>query len=340
MRLRLSVCLLLTVNIVAASSTASADTTRVETQMIPELKAYRINPHPPAIDGMLDDSIWCSPSIQKGRMTIQRSPVEGTPVSESTLVAIAYDDQALYAAFWCYDSEPDRISRQLVRRDRTSQADRVTLRVDPFHDHQNGNAFELNASGVQRDCRYYNENNADMDWDAVWESGVKQQPWGWSAEFRIPYNCLRFAEKEEHTWGVDFIRYLNRKSEVDGWAFTPSAKGGFVSNFGHLTQLTGIKPTSHAELLPYVVSNEQIEPRSQGNPDGRNFGKNAGLDFKYGISSDVVLDATINPDFGQVELDQPVLNLHTRPFSRNVDHFSWKAPISFKRRSICFIPGE
>jgi hypothetical protein len=311
MELRLSVCLLSIMTIVAAFSATFADTTRVETQIIPELKAYRINPHPPAIDGMLDDSIWCSPSIQKGRMTIQRSPMEGMPVSESTLVAIAYDDQALYAAFWCYDSEVDKISRQLVRRDRTSQADRVTLRVDPFHDHQNGNAFELNASGVQRDCRYYNENNSDMDWDAVWESGVKEQPWGWSAEFRIPYNCLRFAEKEEHTWGVDFIRYINRKSEVDGWAFTPAAKGGFVSNFGHLTQLMGIKPTGHAELLPYVVSSKQIEPRSLGNPDGRSFAKNVGLDLKYGISSDLVLDATINPDFGQVELDQPVLNLST-----------------------------
>ncbi|TFH66022.1 MAG: hypothetical protein E4G91_00265, partial [Candidatus Zixiibacteriota bacterium] len=311
MKLRLSVCLLLTITIVAAFSTTSADTTRVETQIIPELRAYRINPHAPAIDGMLDDSIWCSPNMQKGRMIIQRGPVEGTPVSESTLVAVAYDDQALYAAFWCYDSEPDKISRQLVRRDRMSQADRVTLRVDPFHDHQNGHAFEVNVSGVQRDCRYFDEGNIDMDWDAVWESAVKQQPWGWSAEVRIPHNCLRFAEKEEHTWGVDFIRYINRRSEIDGWAFTPAAKGGFVSNFGHLTGLTGIKPASHAEILPYVVSSQQIEPKTLGNPDGRSFMKNTGLDLKYGISSDLVLDATINPDFGQVELDQPVLNLST-----------------------------
>jgi hypothetical protein len=311
MRLRLSVCLLLAVMIVTASSATSAYTTRVETQIIPELKAYRINPHPPTIDGMLDDSVWSSPNIQRGRMTIQRNPTEGTPVSESTLVAIAYDDQALYAAFWCFDSEPEKIDRQLVRRDRTSQSDRVTLRIDPFHDHQNGYAFELNASSVERDCRYYNENNADMDWDAVWESAARLQPWGWSAELRIPYNCLRFPEKEEHTWGLDFVRYINRKSESDGWAFTPSSKGGFVSNFGHLTGLINIKPASHLELLPYMVSSEQVEPKSLGNPDGRSLMKNAGLDLKYGISSDLVLDAAINPDFGQVELDQPVLNLST-----------------------------
>ena len=129
--------------------------------------------------------------------------------------------------------------------------------------------------------------------------------------FAFLINCLRFAVKDQNTWGIDFIRLINRKNETDGWAFTPVAKGGFVSNFGHLTQLIGVKPTSHTELLPYVVSSEQIEPKSQGNPDGRSFGKNAGLDLKYGISSDLVLDATINPDFGQVELDRPVLNLTT-----------------------------
>ncbi len=308
MKLRLSVCLLLGV-ILVTSCSILADTTRVETQIIPELKAHRVNPHVPTIDGILDDSVWCNPDLQRGRMLLQRDPSEGMPASESTLVAVAYDNEALYAAFWCYDSEPDRVSRQLVRRDRTSQADHVTLRVDPFHDHQNGHAFEVNASGVQRDCRYYDECNADMDWDAVWESGARLEPWGWSAEIRIPFNCLRFAVKDVNTWGIDFIRLINRRNETDGWAFTPASKGGFVSNFGHLTDLIGIKPTSHTELLPYVVSGEQVEPKTLGNPDGRSLMKNVGLDLKYGIASDLVLDATINPDFGQVELDQPVLNL-------------------------------
>lgn len=285
------------------------DGTKVETSIIPELRAYRINPQPPNIDGRLDDPVWSSPNIEKGRLSIQRAPDEGMPASESTLVAAAYDNQALYVAFWCYDSEPDKICRQLVRRDRSSQADRVTVRVDPFHDHQSGNAFEVNASGVQRDCRYYDESNIDMDWDAVWESAVNIQPDGWTAEFKIPFHCIRFADNEEQTWGIDFIRVINRKSETDGWAFSPSSKGGFVSNFGHLNNLKGIRPTTHLEALPYVVSSEETEPKRIGNPDGRDFMKNAGLDLKYGIASDLVLDATINPDFGQVELDQPVLNL-------------------------------
>lgn len=327
--------------ILCALSVALADSTKVETQIIPELKAYRINPHPPTIDGKLDDSIWQNPKIERGRLTIQRSPKEGMPATESTYVAVVYDDQALYVAFWCYDSEPDKVARQLVRRDRSSVADRVTVRIDSYHDHQNGNAFEVNSSGVERDCRYYNENNSDMDWDAVWGSGVKQQPWGWTAEIRIPYYCLRFAERDEHTWGIDFTRYISRKNEGDGWAFTPSSKGGFVSNFGHLTGLKGIKPAGHLEILPYAVSSEQLEPGAIGNPSGRTFAKNAGLDLKYGISTNLVLDATINPDFGQVELDQPVLNLSTyetffserRPFFlEGADLFQTSFNLFYSRR--------
>ena len=323
------------------TSLTLADNGKIEAQIIPELKAYRINPHPPTVDGMLDDSAWCNPKIEKGRFTIQRNPDEGLPVTESTLVAVAYDDQALYAAFWCYDSQPDKISRQLVRRDRSSQSDRVTVRIDPFHDHQTGNAFEVNAAGVQRDCRYFNESNIDMEWDAVWESGVRQQPWGWSAEVRIPYNCLRFSEKDEQSWGIDFIRFINRKNESAGWAFTPVAKGGFVSNFGHLNGLTGIRPAGHLELLPYAVSSEETEPKSPGNTDGRSFMKNMGLDLKYGLASDLVLDATINPDFGQVELDQPVLNLSTyetffaerRPFFlEGSDLFATQFNLFYSRR--------
>ncbi len=328
-------------SLLALSSPLWGDTTKVETSIIPELRAYRVNPHSPKIDGRLDDSVWSSPNIEKGRMSIRRAPDEGMPASESTLVAVAYDDQALYVAFWCYDSDADKISRQLVRRDRSSQADRVTVRVDPFHDHQSGYAFEVNASGVQRDCRYYNETNSDMDWDAVWESAVDVEPGGWTAEFKIPFHCIRFANKEDQTWGIDFIRVINRKSETDGWAFSPSSKGGFVSNFGHLNDLKGIKPLAQVEALPYAVSSEETEPKRIGNPDGRDFRKNLGLDLKYGIGSDLVLDATINPDFGQVELDQPVLNLSAyetffsekRPFFlEGADLFQTQFNLFYSRR--------
>ena len=327
--------------VILGGVTSFAGTTKVEIQIIPELKAYRINPHPPAIDGKLDDSLWSNSIIEKGRLEVQRDPDEGMPATESTLVAVGYDDKALYLAFWCYDSEPDKIDGQLVRRDRIGSSDRVTVRVDPFHDHQNGVAFQVSAAGVQVDTRYYNEYGEDMSWDAVWESGVSEQPWGWSAEMRIPYYCFRFPEKAEHTWGIDFVRHINRKNEIDGWAFTPMSKGGFVSNFGHLNNIRGISPAGHLELLPYAVSKEETEPKSIGNPDGRLFSGNTGLDIKYGISSHLVLDAAINPDFGQVELDAPVLNLSAyetffeekRPFfMEGADLFATNYQLFYSRR--------
>jgi len=287
----------------------SAQGTSEGDRLVPEIEAFRINPHPPVIDGNLDDSVWQHEELVLAKKFTQREPDEGKEASESTMVAVAYDDNAVYVAFWCYDDEPDKIINQLVRRDRWSESDRVTVRLDPFHDHQNGHAFEVSSAGVLRDCRYYNDVGSDMSWDAVWEAEVKRHPWGWAAEFKIPYHCLRFTEKQEHTWGIDFQRYISHKSETDIWAFTPPSKGGFVSNFGHLTGLTGIHFHGRIELLPYAVSSTETEPKTAGNPDGREFMGDMGFDMKYALSSSLILDATINPDFGQVELDQPVLNL-------------------------------
>lgn len=276
---------------------------------VPEIRASRVNSKAPVIDGDLNDPIWHKSDIELARNFIQREPDEGEPASESTSVAILYDEDAIYFAFWCYDDEPEKIDRQLVRRDRWGESDIVTVRLDPYHDHQTGFRFDLSAAGVQRDCRLYNDTWNDYSWDGVWESAVKAQPWGWSAEIKIPYHCLRFAEKEEHTWGMNVTRYISRRNESPWWAFAPSSEQGFVSKFGHLTGLKGIKPSRHLEVLPYAVSGLETEPESEGNPDGRDYMKNAGFDLKYGLSSNIILDAAFNPDFGQVELDQPVLNL-------------------------------
>jgi hypothetical protein len=292
-------------------SLAFADDNPSDERIVPELRALRINPATPAIDGNLDDKIWKNDQIEFARDFIQREPDEGMPATESTLVAVAYDDEALYFAFWCFDSEPDKIDRQLVRRDRWGESDVVTVRLDPYHDHQTGYKFDVSAAGVQRDCRLYNDDWQDYSWDGVWESAVKPQPWGWSAEFRIPFHCLRFTEKDEHTWGMNVTRYISRRVESPWWAFSPSSEGGFVSRFGHLTGLIDIKPARHLEVLPYAVSGLETEPKDQGNPDGRDYMKNVGFDVKYGLSSNLILDAAINPDFGQVELDRPVLNLST-----------------------------
>lgn len=286
------------------------DTTEAAQRVVPEIRAYRVNPHAPVIDGKLDDSVWNGPNIQKVSRFTQTDPDEGKLPTESTLVAVAYDEKALYVAFWCYDSAPDKVARKLVRRDRWSQSDQASVRLDTYHDHRTGVLFTVSAAGTQRDMRIYNDTWTDESWDGVWSSAVKAQPWGWSAEMAIPYHCLRFPQQSEQVWGVDFVRVVDRKNEWTQWAFVPSKEGGMASNFGHLTNLTGIEPARHLEVLPYVVSDYESKPGNRWS-SGRDFYGNTGVDVKYGLASDMTLDAAINPDFGQVELDQPVLNLST-----------------------------
>ena len=318
-----------------------ADDTVGQEEAVPELRAVRIEGKAPSIDGSLDDEIWQIKTLDFARNFLQRVPDDGKPATESTLAAIAYDDAALYIAFWCYDSDPSKISRQLTRRDNLGNSDAVTVRLDPYHDHQTGNRFDVTASGVQIDYRYYDNTLQDETWDAVWQSGAKMQTWGWTAEIRIPYNCLRFNDKEEHVWGVNVTRYIARRNESPWWAYAPVSKAGFVSNFRHLTGLKGIKPARHMEVLPFAVSSLKTEPKYLGNPDGREFMKNTGLDVKYGLSSNLILDFTVNPDFGQVELDQPVLNLSTyetfygekRPFfMEGADMFNTRYSVFYSRR--------
>jgi hypothetical protein len=328
---------LLPLSLAGASTLADND----HDGQVKELKALRANPESPTIDGNLDEAIWNSPDLDFGRDFIQRNPDDGQPASESTLVAIAYDDHSVYVGFWCYDSHPDKIARQLVRRDREAQSDAVAVRFDGFHDHQNGYGFQVSAAGVQSDWRIYNDGWSDMNWDGVWSSAVKMQPWGWSAEMEIPFHCLRFPEGEDQLWGLQFSRDINRRAEDNWWCKLSNTQSGFVSRFGHLTGLNGIKPTRHLEVLPFGVSSYETERESVANPDGQDYYGNMGLDVKWGLSSNLILDATFNPDFGQVELDQPVLNLSTfetyfgerRPFFvEGSDLFDTRFSLFYSRR--------
>lgn len=277
---------------------------------VKELRATKVNPHEPSIDGHLDDPVWNNDTVFRGRDFRQQYPDEGAAATESTHVAVVYGDDALYVAFWCYDSEPERILSELVRRDRYNNSDNVSVYLDPYHDHRSGYQFEMNSAGVMLDVRVNYDTERDHSWDAVWNGATRIHDWGWSAEFEIPYSCIRFHESdEEQTWGFNATRYLSKNEEADWWRFSPSTEGGWVSTFGHLTGIQGIKPATQLEILPYSVAKLQTEPKSDGNADGRTTAGNFGFDLKYALSSNMILDATINPDFGQVELDQPVLNL-------------------------------
>jgi hypothetical protein len=275
---------------------------------VKSITAIRINGGA-KIDGILEEEFW--QKAPRSGDFIQYQPDEGSPASESTFVRVAYDDEALYVGMEMYDSEPDKIISRLTRRDRYVECDLVNVIIDSHHDHQTAYAFTVYVSGTQRDGYYYNDNWNDNNWDAVWESATKITDCGWTAEIKIPFHCLRFTCEENPIWGFYCSRSISRKNELDRWLYIPESASGFVSHFGHLRGLKNLTPPKKLEILPYVVSYEETEARSLGNPDGRDFFGNLGFDLKYGITSNITLDATVNPDFGQVEQDETILNLST-----------------------------
>lgn len=273
---------------------------------VKSITAIRVNPGI-QIDGVLDEAFW--QKAPRSGDFIQYQPDEGSPASESTFVRVAYDNEALYVGMQMYDSEPDKIVSRLTRRDRWIDGDLAHVIIDSHHDHQTAYAFTVYASGTQRDVYYYNDTWSTDNWDAVWDCATKITDWGWCAEYRIPFHCLRFACEEDPVWGIYFSRNICRKNELDRWLYIPESSSGFVSNFGHLKGLYGLSPPERLEVLPYVVSYAETEARSAGNPDGRDYLGNIGCDVKYGLTSNMTLDAAVNPDFGQVEADETVLNL-------------------------------
>lgn len=262
------------------------------------------------LDGVLNDEVWAeaSPATE----FTQRDPDEGRPQTERTELRVAYDDSAIYFGVRLFDSDPQKIVRRLSRRDNYSDADTFTVYLDPHHDHLTGALFEVSAAGVQRDAIISNDVFTDYSWEGVWESAVRIDDAGWCVEMRIPFSQLRFPKAEHHVWGINAVRYIQRKNESNWLQLVPKKESGLASRMAHLEGLQEIESHRHLDLMPYVVGrSEFVQPGSANDPfnDGlRHFGS-TGLDVKYGISSNFTLDATINPDFGQVEVDPAVVNL-------------------------------
>lgn len=272
------------------------------------MTAVRVNLIPPKIDGVLDDPVW-QQAPRFGGFT-QRTPDEGEPATDSTSVQFAYDDEALYAAIMCYDHEPEKIVARLSRRDQGYQnTDWVHLSIDSNLDRQTAYSFFVTAAEGRMDGYYYNDDWEDDYWDGVWEGRAYIGDQGWGAEFRIPFSVLRFSPQEENTMGLQVDRYSSRKKEDAFWIFIPQKEKGWVSRFGELQGIKGISPPKSREILPYAVARSTFEPKSNPNPDGRDYFTNLGVDMRYGLASNISLNATVNPDFGQVEADPAVLNL-------------------------------
>ena len=264
---------------------------------------------PPRIDGDLSDPCW--EQVEWGADFIQWEPSEGDPPSQPTAFKILYDDHALYVAYRAYDSEPELIVRHLARRD-YFPGDWVEINIDSYFDGRTAFSFTASASGTRGDEFVSNDGDVwDGNWDPVWEFETKLDEEGWTAEARIPLSQLRFADKEEHVWGIQIQRRLFRKEERSLWQPKSKDEAGWVSRFGELRGIRGIPPAHRMELLPYTVAKVDRFKKTPGDPfnDGSRSDLSSGLDGKIGVTTDLTLDLTVNPDFGQVEADPSEVNL-------------------------------
>ena len=268
------------------------------------LHAYRLVGAPPRIDGLPNDEAWSQAQAVEG--LVQWDPDNGDPMTERTRLQLAYDDRFIYVVIRCDDRTPDRIVGGLGRRDEPPPSDRIGIGFDPRHDHQTGYVFETNPSGVQSDFSFYNDTNADRDYEGVWEVRTAMTAEGWVAEYRVPFSQMRFttAPGPGQVWGFSFRRTIQRLNETGDWTARPRGEQGIVSRWGHVVFESDLDPPRRIEWLPYVRAGASSVPAT-----GTDFTGGVGVDLRVGIGSAATLSATVNPDFGQVEQDPAVLNL-------------------------------
>ncbi|HEX7020483.1 MAG TPA: DUF5916 domain-containing protein [Gemmatimonadaceae bacterium] len=260
----------------------------------------------PVIDGRDDDPVWrTAPVFSDFHEFVPH--VDAAP-SMRTEFRVAYDEHDLYAFVRMFDPHPDSIMHALSRRDTRGPSDQIKLIIDSYGDHRSGYEFAVNPDGVKRDYSISNDEQEDDSWNGVWDVATRVDSAGWTAEFRIPLSQLRYAPAASYTFGFGVWRDIERHIERDAWPAYSPTHNGLVSQLGQLTGITGITTARRAELTPYVVTRNVQQPRT----DGRfavSEQNTAGGDLKLGLTPNVTLDATVNPDFGQVEADPAVLNL-------------------------------
>ncbi len=277
----------------------------------PSVRAVRVEAAAkPTLDGRLDEAAWAGAEVATGFKQLR--PNAGEPATQRTEAFVLYDEDALWVGFRCHDTNPDEVIAQLARRDDWNISDKVFVSLDSYGDGRTAFGFGVNAAGVKYDILTYNDNNEDMSWDAVWDVAVARTDDGWTAEFRIPFSQLRYQTgAAARTWGVQFQRDIARTDEKTFWAPILPEVDGFVSRFGTLEGLSGLSSPRRLEVQPYLASRLTREPGDADNPfySENDFIGSVGADVKYGLTSNLTLSATINPDFGQVEADPAVVNL-------------------------------
>ena len=263
---------------------------------------------PVAIDGQLIEPVWARPPVTG---FTQKDPNEGKPSTQNTDVWVSYDDEALYIGARMHDTNPDSIISRIGRRDADLNADWFYVGIDPYHDRRTGFFFGVYAGGTTADGTLFNDSWDDNSWDGVWESASAIHGDGWTVEMKIPYSQLRFGQQDSYVWGVNFGRNIERRKEEAFLVMVPKSESGWVSRFADLVGIENINPPQRFEVLPYVASGAEFLQHDAGDPfnDGSRFTGNIGADVKLGLGTDFTLNATLNPDFGQVEVDPAVVNL-------------------------------
>ena len=270
----------------------------------------------PLIDGRLDDPVWdrCPPTDG----FLQKDPAEGRPATVRTTVRFCYDDDALYIGAVMSVNDPADIVSTLSRRDNAGNSERLLVSLDSYNDNRTAYTFGITADGVR--IEYYhavdNEYSRDDSFDPVWEAKVSRSDTAWVAEMRIPFSQLRFNDREQQVWGLNMNRFIPRRNEDVYedvyWVLIPKNETGWSSRFGQLTGIRGIRPSSRVEITPYSVADVTISRTgSIADPFYNRIAwrANTGLDMKMGLGPNLTLDATVNPDFGQVEADPAEVNL-------------------------------
>ena len=260
---------------------------------------------PPVIDGRTDDEVWRIAPPMTGFRQFQ--PGEDLDPAFATEVRAAYDDHYLYVLVRAFDPHPDSIEKLLSRRDVKTASDQLKIVIDAYHDRRTAVELMVNPAGVKRDASIYSDVIEDMSWDGVWDAAVRVDELGWVAEFRVPFSQLRFNPKKANEFGFGVWRDIARLNERDAWPVYRTSVNALVSQLGTLGGFEGLPPARRLELLPYVVTKNLTEPTAVGYRSVNR--ATVGLDVKAGLTPNLTVDATVNPDFGQVEADPAVLNL-------------------------------
>jgi hypothetical protein len=328
---------MLAILVLAAAAGAAASVPPSDPTAPPRVRAARAS-QPPVLDGRTDDLVWQGAPLAQG--FIQKFPDEAAAPSEATSFRVLYDDDAIYVGVDCQQMLTP-VRAVLTRRDREVEADRISVHIGSRRGDASAFQFGINAAGVLSDALQFDDNRVAPEWDENWEAIASQTGSGWSAEMRIPLRVLRFDAAATQDWAFNVRRVISLRQEISEWAFIPRTQAAEVSRYGRVEQLENLPARRQLALRPFVLGKMSYLQPGYGPVQGLRPGAAAGIDLMWQVLPQLTFEATALPDFGQVELDQVVLNLSTvetfypekRPFfSEGVDLFTTDFSLVHTRR--------